>query len=97
MSQLQFDALAQHWRRETALIASVASRCSHPAYQSIIAMGLDAVPFIIQDLKENGPDDWFWALSRITGDNPITEDIAGDMNKMAEAWLTWAKKENIDG
>ncbi len=53
---------------------------------------MDAVPFILKDLIANGPDDWFWALSKITGENPITEDIAGDMNKMTEAWLTWARK-----
>ena len=55
-------------------------------------MGMDAVPFILKDLMTNGPDDWFWALSKITGENPITEDIAGDMNKMTEAWLLWARK-----
>ena len=64
----------------------------HPAYQKIIGMGEPAVPLILKDLAENGPDDWFWALTAIADDNPITEDIAGDMNAMTAAWLQWGRK-----
>ncbi len=47
------------------------------------------VPYIIQDMLENGPNHWFNALSRITGANPITKDIVGNLDKMADAWITW--------
>jgi hypothetical protein len=43
----------------------------HPAYRRIIDMGRDTVPYILEDLVQNGPDDWFWALTTITGENPI--------------------------
>jgi hypothetical protein len=55
-------------------------------------MGEAALPFILKDLAENGPDDWFWALTAITDENPITQDIAGNMAAMTEAWLQWGKK-----
>jgi hypothetical protein len=54
-------------------------------------MGASAIPLILKDLSENGPDDWFWALTAITDENPISEDIAGNMPAMTEAWLQWGK------
>ncbi|HJT32793.1 MAG TPA: hypothetical protein VJ783_12200 [Pirellulales bacterium] len=61
----------------------------HPAYQQIIGMGPAAVPCILSDLAEHGPNDWFWALTAITGENPISQEIAGNMKTMTEAWLRW--------
>jgi hypothetical protein len=52
-------------------------------------MGESALPFILKDLADNGPHDWFWALTAITEENPITQDIAGNMVAMTEVWLRW--------
>ena len=64
----------------------------HPAYQKIIGMGEPAVALILSDLAENGPDDWFWALTAITDENPISAGVAGDTNAMTEAWLQWGRE-----
>src|SRR5262249_43794422 len=81
--------LARGWKKETGFLSSMEEKSMPSAYQRIIGMGEAAVPFILEDLSENGPADWFWALSVITDDNPITEDVAGDMRAMTEAWLQW--------
>jgi hypothetical protein len=88
----RFRRLAATWKAETELVSKVTKRILHPAYQKIIGMGEPAIPLILKDLSEHGPDDWFWALTAITDDNPITEDISGDMQAMAEAWLQWGRK-----
>jgi len=88
----RFRSLSSQWKRETELISNVTTKCTHSAYQKIIGMGQDAVPLILKDMVENGPNDWFWALSAITDSNPITEEIAGDMQAMTEAWLAWGSK-----
>jgi hypothetical protein len=44
---------------------------------------------MLQDLAENGPEDWFRALTTITGENPITADIRGKLQPMTEAWIKW--------
>jgi hypothetical protein len=85
----RFVSLAKRWRSETRLVNNVSRRTKHPAYQEIIAMGERAVPLILRDLAENGPSDWFVAITAITGENPITEEMAGDMTLMTEAWLRW--------
>ena len=85
----RFNRLASLWKSETELYSKVTKRILHPAYQKIIGMGETAIPFILKDLVDNGPDDWFWALTAITDQNPITEAIAGNMRAMTEAWLLW--------
>ena len=91
----QFQTLAERWKRETRFFGSVEDKVLHPSYQRIIGMGAVAVPMILDDLDLNGPADWFWALTAITGENPITEDMAGNMNSMTEAWLRWGKANDL--
>ena len=67
----------------------------HPAYQQIIGMGWEVLPLILRDLKESKAD-WFWALTAITGANPISEGIAGNITQMTEAWLQWARAKGYD-
>ena len=88
-----FRDLATRWREQTSMLSSVADIAAHPAYQSIVGMGADAVPLILNDLAENGPDHWFWALTAITRENPVTAEIAGDLQRMTEAWLEWGKQK----
>jgi hypothetical protein len=88
-SEQRFTYLRDLWRAETAKLSSVTKKCTHPAYQEIIGMGEGAIPFILQDLKDTQAD-WFWALTAITGQNPITEDDAGNIDRMTQAWLKWS-------
>ena len=81
-----FSALADEWRRETAPLSSVTDVVLHPAYQRIIGMGRRALPFILAELARQ-PDHWFWALRAITGENPVTDDDAGNLLQMRDAWL----------
>lgn len=89
IAEKRFAELSDRWKRETQFVSNITKKAIHPAYQQIIAMGFAAVPLMLRDLAENGPGDWFWALTTITGENPITEDIAGKMEAMTEAWLKW--------
>jgi hypothetical protein len=72
-------------------VSKVTKRILHPAYQKIIGLGEAAIPLILQDLSANGPDDWFWALTAITDENPIKKEMAGNMAAMTEAWLQWGR------
>lgn len=87
--QNQFNQLAEQWKYESKFIQSIDQKSKLNSYQQIIKMGKDAVPIILNDLKINGPNDWFYALSKITGENPITKDIEGNMIKMTQAWIDW--------
>jgi len=49
-------------------------------------MGEAVVPNILAAMEAE-PDFWFAALRRITGANPITPDIQGELHAMTQAWL----------
>jgi uncharacterized protein YukE len=85
----RFAELSAKWKRETRLASNITKKSIHPAYQQIIGMGYAVIRLILMDLAENGPEHWFWALTAITGENPITEEMAGKMEAMTEAWLKW--------
>src|SRR5258708_8313791 len=74
----EFQDLVRTWRRDTAMLSSSERKAVHPAYQSIIGMGQDAVPLILNEMKRQ-PDHWFWALRAITGANPARQENVGDV------------------
>ncbi len=90
----RFDALAQAWRRECGHLSSVREMILHPAYQQIIGMGRDALPFLLREL-ERQPDHWFWALWAITQENPVPVEHRGRVPDMARGWLEWARQRGI--
>jgi len=87
----RFQSLATVWKEATRYLSNQKQKCSHPAYQEIIRMGRPILLFILLDLKES-MSDWFWALTAITGENPIPEQDWGQIPKMMEAWLRWGRQ-----
>jgi hypothetical protein len=85
-----FESLRQQWAEASATQGSPIEMFIHPAYQRIIGLGPDAVPLIVEALRER-PDHWFWALSAITGVDPA-EGITS-FKRAREAWLSWAVEQ----
>ena len=65
-----FNTLALQWKREVAAVSSIQKMVLNPNYQRIIGMGPRVLPVILRSLKESSSH-WFWALTSITGENPI--------------------------
>ena len=87
----RFEQLARKWKKETANLSSIQEIILNPAYQRIIGMGPDVIPFILQQLVRC-PGFWFWALRCLTGENPVTQQMRGDVAAMTEAWLNWGRE-----
>ncbi|HWE01026.1 MAG TPA: hypothetical protein VG326_01360 [Tepidisphaeraceae bacterium] len=87
----QFDRLADQWALATSILSSPTQKAMHPAYREIVAMGLPALPMILQRMEHCGGH-WFWALSEITGENPIPISAHGRIAEMREAWLKWGRE-----
>jgi len=88
MSEKKFSELAEKWREETRYLSSVRDMVLHPAYQQIIGMGREALPFLFEELKRQ-PDHWFWALHAITGEDPVPPEEKGNVEAMTRRWLLW--------
>lgn len=86
----RFHRLAAAWHKAVAHHSSTTVRNNHPAYQEIISMGPEVVPLLLRDMEKNHTH-WFFALRQITGADPIPQSAAGNIPKMTEAWLHWAK------
>jgi hypothetical protein len=91
----KFQKLAKKWQKETAYLSSITQKGLHPAYLEIIDMGMAAVPLILRDLMQNGPNHWFYALREITGEDPVVEEHAGDIQAMADDWINWGKDRGL--
>ena len=88
----KFVRLRDEWKSEKTHTSSVEARILHPAYLRIIGMGWEAVSLILTELDEQRLDHWFPALYAITEANPVPAQDAGQMRKMAEAWVRWGKQ-----
>ena len=90
----EFDELADTWREETAGYSLAAQYAAHPAYRRIIEMGRPALPLIFERLAEQGGR-WYVALHAITNANPVEPEDRGQRNKVRQAWLDWARTQDI--
>lgn len=86
----EFIRLARKWKSETGPTSSITEMAMHPAYQQIIGLGRPAIPCIVRELEQS-PDHWFWALRSITRADPVPESDAGNLKKMADAWIHWLR------
>lgn len=87
----RFRTLTREWKQATRHLSSVADRSMHSAYQQIIGLGPAALPLILRELEREN-DDWYWALSAITGENPIPAGAEGRMHAMRAAWIAWGRE-----
>lgn len=87
-SERRFSNLVSAWKSGRGYTSSVTKLSTHPAYQQIIGMGMEAVPLILAELERH-PDHWFWALKAITGADPVPIESRGDVKNMAAAWIRW--------
>jgi hypothetical protein len=91
---IAFEELALTWSSDTAHLSSTNKLVEHAAYRQIIGLGPGVLPLILRDLAETGRF-WFPALTAITGENPIPDDAAGDVERMTEAWIEWGRAHEL--
>src|SRR5262245_52898411 len=87
----RFQRLAAEWKQQSRFLSNSVQMAMLKPYQRIIGMGLPAVPLILEDMQRE-PDHWFWALEAITEENPVPAEAAGNVRRMAEAWIEWGKR-----
>jgi len=83
-----FKALAGQWYRETRKLSSADQIVLHPAYQMIIGMGREALPFIFRELKKTRGH-WIWALAMITREDPAQAGMK--FKEAVDSWLKWGE------
>ena len=84
--------LAERWRADTEALSSVQQTVTNHAYQRIIGLGPGVVPLLLEELRRE-PDHWFWALSAITGENPVRP--GSTFAEAVAAWLDWGRARGL--
>ena len=92
MSRSLFNDLVRVWNDDTMMSSSMREICTHWAYQRVIGLGFEAVPLIMERIKE-GDRHWGWALTSITGENPAEE--CDSLQEASEAWLQWGAQKGL--
>jgi hypothetical protein len=90
----RFRRLTAEWKERSRFLSNSAQIAMLKPYQRIIGLGAAAVPLILEELAR-APDQWFWALESITGENPVPPEAAGHVPSMAQAWIDWGKQQGI--
>lgn len=90
----RFQRLAAEWKAESRYLSNTAQMAMLRPYQRIIGMGRSAVPYILEELR-NEPNQWFWALEAITEENPVPPTSAGKVRLMTDAWLNWGRQRGL--
>jgi len=90
----RFQKLRDDWKSKTRHLSNTAQISLVFSYQTIIGMGTPVVPLILAELEKR-PEHWFWALEAITGENPVAQGDAGDVEASARAWVEWGKQKGL--
>jgi len=90
----RFRSLAQQWRSETRWLSSTTEIAMNPSYQAIIGMGAEALPMILEELRQS-TDHWYWALRAISNEDPVVPRDRGSVRKMRGAWLQWGEAKGL--
>jgi hypothetical protein len=88
MLRQRLAALRRQWNSETRYSSSLAKKKEHPAYRSIVALGDEAIPLILEFLEKD-PDFLVMALHDITQENPVAPEHHGRVPALIEDWLRW--------
>lgn len=89
----KFKELKTAWIKSVGIHSNPSILYEDQNYKSIINMGKEIIPYLINDLKS--PDgDWFEALYKITGIDPVKSENNGFVDKMRQDWINWYK-ENV--
>ncbi len=86
----KFERIFEQWYAETAAISGHWV-FENPNHQKIIDMGKPAIPLILKKLQEK-PCYIFYALEKITGEDPVPKKHATNYGLIKNDWLKWGKQ-----
>ncbi len=89
----KFQELYEKWNEDIGFSSNGRTILESEALAEIIAMGKDVIPLILESYRRT-PHHWSFALTKITGQNPVKEEHIGNLILMSEDWIEWGKKNN---
>ena len=88
MSKEEFRQLADTWYQDTGMYSSWWQIRDHPSYKTIVSYGIDALPLVLMELRENRGN-WYEYLCELMIINPVPQEEWGFVRKMNQRWLDY--------
>jgi hypothetical protein len=92
----KFNALAAKWKNDSKTSLLMTQKCTDASYQRIIGMGQQTIPLLLKKISEPSGEDWFWALSAVTNENPVKSEHRGIIDKIIEDWIKWGRSQGYE-
>ena len=89
-NKYRFQSHLINWQKKTLFLSSTKAIIENVDFQSIVAMGESAIPFIIEEI-ENKPSTLVWALNLIC-DRKITDNPNTTISDACKLWVKELKK-----
>ena len=97
MSVLErFEALTSQWAdhcERVVLSSNVRDYLAHPAFRGLVALGHEAVPYIMARYEDDDFLPWGFVLDEITGLGMIVNPNQFNPAEIQDRWLTWWQTE----
>ncbi|KAF0236880.1 MAG: hypothetical protein FD181_2387 [Prolixibacteraceae bacterium] len=90
LRKFKFDNHLINWQKRTMFLSSTKAIIENEDFQSIVAMGHSAVPYIIEEI-ENRPSTLVWALNLIYNQK-ITNNPNATISEACNLWVKQLKK-----
>lgn len=92
----KFGELKKEWKENTFIHSSFYMMFNDPSYQAIIELGRPVLPLLFEELQKE-PDWWFYAIEKITGENPPADKqmFSFDLLYLTEQYLKWGKTKGL--
>jgi hypothetical protein len=90
-----FREQVDKWKAETQHWSSVTRMLAHPSYLRIVGLarestGNEIERLLLHELEAN-PDYWFYALTAVTGEDPVRPQ--DDFDGAVHPWLEWGRRK----
>ncbi|MBP1678030.1 MAG: hypothetical protein H6Q20_2589 [Bacteroidetes bacterium] len=89
-NKYRFQSHLINWQKKTLFLSSTKAIIENADFQSIVAMGESAIPFIIEEI-ENKPSTLVWALNLICN-RKITDNPNTTISDACKLWVRELKK-----
>lgn len=81
----KFNEHLNNWNNDTIFLSSVQDIVEHNDFKAIVAMGMKAVPFILDNIDRE-PSNLVWALNLIYG-RKITNNPNASISDACKLWI----------
>lgn len=94
--RMHFEEASSALISDTEWASSLSDITQHTKFSEIVSMGEHALRIMLQRMKGGESHlQWFPALKRIAGEDPVPVEVRGKITPMTNAWVGWGNEKGL--